>query len=67
MRRDSIWDSLVFKRVQQTLGGRCRFICTGSAPISDRVLNFIRVASGAIVSEKLCITNITNEKLVYVI
>jgi long-chain acyl-CoA synthetase len=50
VRKDSLWDSLVFRKVQESLGGRCRLISTGSAPISARVLNFIRVATGAVVS-----------------
>ena len=36
-RRDSFWDWLVFKKIQDSLGGRVRIIITGSAPISKEV------------------------------
>jgi len=51
VRRDSIWDWLVFRRVQQSMGGRVRFIITGSAPISSKVMDFVRVAFGCQVFE----------------
>uniref|UniRef100_H3CXM8 long-chain-fatty-acid--CoA ligase n=1 Tax=Tetraodon nigroviridis TaxID=99883 RepID=H3CXM8_TETNG len=46
MRRDSIWDRLIFRKVQASLGGRVRFMITGAAPISPAVLTFLRVAMG---------------------
>ena len=36
----------MFRRVQQSMGGRVRFIITGSAPISSKVMDFVRVAFG---------------------
>jgi len=51
LRQNSIWDSLVFRKIQQSLGGRCRLITTGSAPISERVLSFVRAAVGCTVLE----------------
>jgi long-chain acyl-CoA synthetase len=39
-----LWDTLVFKKVKAALGGRVRLICSGSAPISADVLNFLRIA-----------------------
>ena len=51
LRRDSIWDKLVFKKVQQSLGGNVRFIVCGSAPLAPRILNFVRAATGAVVLE----------------
>ena len=36
----------MFSRVQQSMGGRLRFIITGSAPISSKVMDFARVAFG---------------------
>ena len=48
-RNNSIWDWLIFSRVQKGLGGQIRIMITGSAPISGTVLDFLRVASGAYV------------------
>ena len=46
VRQNSIWDWLVFGKVQNYMGGRLRYIITGSAPISTKVLDFLRVAFG---------------------
>uniref|UniRef100_A0A3Q3JWE7 Long-chain-fatty-acid--CoA ligase n=1 Tax=Monopterus albus TaxID=43700 RepID=A0A3Q3JWE7_MONAL len=46
MRRNSIWDWLIFRKVQGSLGGRVRLIITGAAPISPTVLTFLRAAIG---------------------
>uniref|UniRef100_A0A7N8WRG2 Long-chain-fatty-acid--CoA ligase n=1 Tax=Mastacembelus armatus TaxID=205130 RepID=A0A7N8WRG2_9TELE len=46
VRRDSIWDRLIFRKVQASLGGRVRLIMTGAAPISPTVLTFLRAAIG---------------------
>ncbi|XP_049897983.1 long-chain-fatty-acid--CoA ligase 1-like isoform X2 [Epinephelus moara] len=46
MRRDTIWDRLIFRKVQASLGGRVRLILTGAAPISPAVLTFLRAAMG---------------------
>ncbi|XP_063045823.1 long-chain-fatty-acid--CoA ligase 1-like isoform X2 [Engraulis encrasicolus] len=46
MRRDSIWDKLIFKKVQANLGGRVRLMLTGAAPVSATVLTFLRGALG---------------------
>ena len=51
VRNDSIWDWLIFNRVQKGLGGRVKFIATGSAPISGKVLDFLRVACGCLVRQ----------------
>jgi long-chain acyl-CoA synthetase len=40
----SIYDALVFKKTKESTGGRCRLMCTGSAPISAEVLDFLRIA-----------------------
>jgi len=39
-----MWDSLVFGQIQELVGGRVRLMMTGSAPISENVLNFLKVA-----------------------
>ncbi|XP_035505307.2 long-chain-fatty-acid--CoA ligase 1-like isoform X2 [Scophthalmus maximus] len=46
VRRDSIWDRLIFGKVQASLGGRVRLMFTGAAPISPTVLTFLRAAIG---------------------
>ncbi|OPJ84205.1 long-chain-fatty-acid--CoA ligase 5 [Patagioenas fasciata monilis] len=51
IRNDSIWDQLIFKKVQQTMGGRVRIMVTGAAPISPSVLTFLRAALGCQVFE----------------
>ncbi|XP_041362806.1 long-chain-fatty-acid--CoA ligase 5-like [Gigantopelta aegis] len=51
IRRDTIWDRLMFGKIQEMYGGRVRLVMTGSAPLSVDVLNFIRAAFGCLVSE----------------
>ncbi|XP_040928631.1 long-chain-fatty-acid--CoA ligase 1-like isoform X2 [Betta splendens] len=46
VRTDSIWDQLIFRKVQASLGGRVRIMITGAAPISPTVLTFLRAAVG---------------------
>ncbi|XP_041818012.1 long-chain-fatty-acid--CoA ligase 5 isoform X1 [Chelmon rostratus] len=46
IRNNSIWDKLIFHKVQESLGGRVRVMVTGAAPISPSVLNFLRAALG---------------------
>nr|XP_061792403.1 long-chain-fatty-acid--CoA ligase 1-like isoform X7 [Nerophis lumbriciformis] len=46
VRRDSIWDKIIFRKVQASLGGRVRLMLTGAAPVSPTVLTFLRVALG---------------------
>ncbi|NXV76491.1 ACSL5 ligase, partial [Atlantisia rogersi] len=48
---DSIWDKLIFKKVQETMGGRVRIMVTGAAPISPSVLTFLRAALGCQIFE----------------
>ncbi|NWZ35427.1 ACSL5 ligase, partial [Brachypodius atriceps] len=51
IRNDSIWDKLVFKKAQETMGGRVRIMVTGAAPISPSVLTFLRAALGCQIFE----------------
>ncbi|NXE05463.1 ACSL5 ligase, partial [Lophotis ruficrista] len=51
IRNNSIWDQLIFKRVQETMGGRVRIMVTGAAPISPSVLRFLRAALGCQIFE----------------
>uniref|UniRef100_A0A8C7M8M2 Arachidonate--CoA ligase n=1 Tax=Oncorhynchus kisutch TaxID=8019 RepID=A0A8C7M8M2_ONCKI len=51
IRKDSIWDKLIFHKVQESLGGRVRVMVTGAAPISPSVLNFLRASLGCQIFE----------------
>jgi len=51
VRKDSIWDYLVFRKIQNSLGGRVRFLISGSAPLRDDVMIFLRCALGCQVFE----------------
>ncbi|XP_053474900.1 long-chain-fatty-acid--CoA ligase 1a isoform X1 [Ictalurus furcatus] len=46
VRKDSMWDKLIFNKVQVSLGGRVRLMITGAAPVSPTVLTFLRAALG---------------------
>ncbi|KAM6940614.1 long-chain-fatty-acid--CoA ligase 1-like [Xenentodon cancila] len=46
VRTDSLWDKLIFKKVQLSLGGRVRLMITGAAPVSPTILTFLRAALG---------------------
>lgn len=50
IRRDTLWDRLVFNRIREHFGSRLRLICVGSAPLSPTVLDFLRCALGCVVS-----------------
>jgi len=47
----SIWDKIVFKKIQDLMGGRVRMIVSGSAPLSAEVQHFLRVTTGATVKQ----------------
>ncbi|CAE1256853.1 ACSL [Acanthosepion pharaonis] len=51
VRNDSFWDKLVFRDIQQSLGGRTKLIATGSAPLSSNVLSFLRCVVGCVIVE----------------
>lgn len=46
VRRTSMWDKLVFRKIQEGFGGRLRLMVVGSAPLSPTVLSFCRAALG---------------------
>ncbi|XP_076584564.1 long-chain-fatty-acid--CoA ligase 1a isoform X1 [Chaetodon auriga] len=46
VRKDSMWDRLIFRKVQASLGGRVRLMITGAAPVSPTILTFLRAALG---------------------
>ncbi|XP_072559777.1 long-chain-fatty-acid--CoA ligase 5 isoform X1 [Paramormyrops kingsleyae] len=51
IRNNSLWDKLIFSKVQASLGGRVRAIITGAAPISPTVLDFLRASLGCQIFE----------------
>lgn len=47
-----VWDRLVFSKIKARVGlDRVRVMITGSAPISDHVLDFLRIVFGCVVLE----------------
>lgn len=50
MRNNSLWDKLVFRKIQEGMGGRLRLMVVGSAPLAGNVLTFARCALGCLVS-----------------
>uniref|UniRef100_A0A673K3J2 Arachidonate--CoA ligase n=1 Tax=Sinocyclocheilus rhinocerous TaxID=307959 RepID=A0A673K3J2_9TELE len=51
VRNNSMWDRLIFNKIQASLGGNLRFILTASAPISPTVLSFLRATLGCLIFE----------------
>ncbi|CAG0882553.1 unnamed protein product [Cyprideis torosa] len=51
VRRNSIWDALIFRPVQEGMGGRLRLMVVGSAPLAGHVLTFARAALGCVIVE----------------
>ncbi|XP_014474921.1 PREDICTED: long-chain-fatty-acid--CoA ligase 5 isoform X2 [Dinoponera quadriceps] len=51
VRKNSIWDKIVFKKIQESMGGRLRLMLVGSAPLAGSVLTFTRCAMGCLVVE----------------
>ncbi|XP_036620251.1 long-chain-fatty-acid--CoA ligase 1-like isoform X1 [Trichosurus vulpecula] len=46
IRNNSLWDKIIFNKIQASLGGKIRFMVTGAAPVSATVLTFLRAALG---------------------
>ncbi|XP_054422150.1 long-chain-fatty-acid--CoA ligase 1 isoform X3 [Pteronotus mesoamericanus] len=46
IRNNSLWDKLIFRKIQASLGGKVRLMVTGAAPVSATVLTFLRAALG---------------------
>uniref|UniRef100_A0A672J565 Arachidonate--CoA ligase n=1 Tax=Salarias fasciatus TaxID=181472 RepID=A0A672J565_SALFA len=51
VRNNTLWDMLVFNKIQAKLGGNLRFVLTASAPISPTVLSFLRATLGCLIFE----------------
>ncbi|XP_069872498.1 long-chain-fatty-acid--CoA ligase 1 isoform X1 [Dipodomys merriami] len=46
IRNNSLWDKLIFHKIQSSMGGKVRLMVTGAAPVSATVLTFLRAALG---------------------
>ena len=47
----AFYDTLVFRKTKNVLGGRVRYLITGSAPIHKDVMNFLKVCFSAPIIE----------------
>jgi long-chain acyl-CoA synthetase len=62
-----LWDKIVFSKLRDKLGGRVRYMSTGSAPISAEVMEFLRICFGGVVfegygmTESACVISKTHE------
>ncbi len=50
---DSLLDRLMFGWVKKMVGGRCRLLVVGSAPLAGNILTFMRASLGCVVSNVL--------------
>lgn len=42
--KHKLWDALVFNKIKKVFGGHVRVMITAAAPISENVINFLKVA-----------------------
>ncbi|TCD69755.1 hypothetical protein EIP91_006291 [Steccherinum ochraceum] len=49
--KHSLWDRVVFKKIQAVLGGRVKLLGLGSAPMSPASLEFLKIALGCDIIE----------------
>lgn len=47
IRGDTFWDKVVFKKIKILLGGNVRLITSGAAPLSSKVMTFLRCVLGS--------------------
>uniref|UniRef100_A0A1Y1M6L4 Long-chain-fatty-acid--CoA ligase n=2 Tax=Photinus pyralis TaxID=7054 RepID=A0A1Y1M6L4_PHOPY len=51
VRKNSMWDKVVFSKIQEAMGGRLRLMLVGSAPLAENILTFSRCALGCLIVE----------------
>lgn len=51
IRKDTLWDKLLFKKIQEEMGGNLRLMIVGSAPLAGNVLTFARCVLGCFILE----------------
>ncbi|KAJ8022903.1 Long-chain-fatty-acid--CoA ligase 1 [Holothuria leucospilota] len=51
IRNDTIWDKLVFSKIQERMGGQIEIMFSGAAPLSPETMTFLRCAVGCPVLE----------------
>jgi long-chain acyl-CoA synthetase len=49
--RDTVWDKIVFKKIQAILGDNLKLILSAAAPIESKVMEFFRIVFGVNVIE----------------
>ena len=49
--KHAFYDTLVFNKTKNVLGGRVKYLITGSAPIHPDVLNFLKICFSAPIAE----------------
>ena len=45
------WDKVIFQHIRDILGGNVRFMLTGSAPLSQEMVDFLKIAFNTVVIE----------------
>ncbi|XP_071034354.1 long-chain-fatty-acid--CoA ligase 5 isoform X3 [Parasteatoda tepidariorum] len=50
-RKNTVWDKLIFSKIQERLGGRAKLIFSSSAPVCKEVMQFFRCSMGCLVFE----------------
>ncbi|XP_014220347.1 long-chain-fatty-acid--CoA ligase 1 [Trichogramma pretiosum] len=51
IRKNSLWDWLIFKKIQKNIGNNLRLMLVGSAPLAGNILTFARCALGCLIVE----------------
>ncbi|KAI8323245.1 acetyl-CoA synthetase-like protein [Martensiomyces pterosporus] len=49
--KHALWDRVICNKIALAFGGRLELLCSGSAPLDSKVLNFLRVAIGCTIIE----------------